>query len=229
MAKRGVSGMEAVRPLRSQSLDTGVSDRIREMIVGGQLAPGLHLVEAELARLLGVSQGTVRAGLRALSHEGLVEYRQNRGVFVAPFFAQDAWEVYTLRNVLEAAAARFAAERIDDEGRARLRGIVARMKPGAKAVKESVLEKLDIELHTAIVELSGHSRLAAAYRVLAYQTDVFVTLAGKLPHEPGAIYEQHLQLVTAICDGDGARANDLASDHNTVDGERLVASLVAEA
>jgi DNA-binding GntR family transcriptional regulator len=220
-----LDGISGVRPLKSQSLDSGVADRIREMILDGQLAPGMHLVEAELAKALGVSQGTVRSGIRALVADGLVEYRQNRGVFVASFTAADAWEVYTLRNALEATAAEIAADRIDDAGRGRLQQILASMNPAEKRLSSSALGKLDLELHQTIVDLSGHARLAAAYRVLAYQTHLFMTLTGAFPHEQGEIFAQHKKLVDAICAGQARRAAELAGRHNTHDGERLVSSL----
>jgi DNA-binding GntR family transcriptional regulator len=220
-----LDAIAGVRPLKSQSLDSEVADRIREMILDGQLAPGVHLVEAELAKALGVSQGTVRSGIRALVADGLVEYRQNRGVFVASFTASDAWEVYTLRNALEATAAEIAAHRIDDDGCRRLQQILARMNPTEKRLSSSALGRLDLELHQTIVDLSEHKRLSAAYRVLAYQTHLFMTLTGAFPHEQSEVFAQHKKLVDAICGGHAKRAAELAGSHNSYDGERLVASL----
>jgi DNA-binding GntR family transcriptional regulator len=220
-----VDGIRSMRPVRSQPLDTEVSDYIREMILDGRLAPGTHLVEADLAKVLKVSQGTVRSALRVLSPDGLLEYRQNRGVFVASFSAEDAWEVYTLRNALEATAAGIAAERITREGEARLTAILKKMNPGERKLTSAALGKLDIELHEAIVYLAGHSRLSAAYKVLADQTHLFMNLTGEFPHEQQEVFAQHARLVKAICDGQVDVAAELARGHNTIDGERLAKSL----
>ena len=63
-----------------------ISARIRnallERIVGGDYAPGVRLVELQLAREFGTSQAPVREALRDLETAGLVTIRPRRGSFV---------------------------------------------------------------------------------------------------------------------------------------------------
>src|SRR5205809_7457324 len=101
-------------------LDVSAAQLIRQWILDGQLPAGRHLIEAELANRLGVSRGTVRVAFRQLEHEGLLEYRRYRGVYVASFDSIDAREVYTLRNLLEGFAARLAAQNTSDVGQRQL-------------------------------------------------------------------------------------------------------------
>src|SRR5437667_10556847 len=67
---------KAVNPKSGQldrrSLDHRVADILRQQILSGALPPGHRLVETALAESLTISRGTLRAALRALTHEGLV-------------------------------------------------------------------------------------------------------------------------------------------------------------
>jgi DNA-binding GntR family transcriptional regulator len=63
-----------IEPLDEQpSVEARVADALRALIVGGQLGEATPLVQRDLARLLGVSQTPVRAGLSQLEREGFVD------------------------------------------------------------------------------------------------------------------------------------------------------------
>lgn len=109
----------------------GVLDRLGESVVSGQYGPGRRLpTEAELAGRLGVSRSSLREGLRALAHKGLVDSRPRRGTTV---LEKERWDIFDpdvlrwmaqaapdpafmislleARKILEPAAARLAAMR----------------------------------------------------------------------------------------------------------------------
>src|SRR5688572_28979331 len=61
-----------------------VVSRLREMIQNGELSPGDRLPpERDLAKLLGVSRPTLRAGIRSLTTVGILQSKQGAGTFVA--------------------------------------------------------------------------------------------------------------------------------------------------
>src|SRR6476661_4735586 len=61
-----------------------VVTRLREMIQRGEISAGDRLPpERDLAKLLGVSRPTLRAGIRSLSTVGILQSRQGAGTFVA--------------------------------------------------------------------------------------------------------------------------------------------------
>src|SRR5438093_10646173 len=86
-------------------------DAIRRAIVAGRLAPGERLREVALAKQLGISATPVREALARLQQEGLVQVEPRRGAVVPRLGTHDIMEVYELRELLEANAARRAAER----------------------------------------------------------------------------------------------------------------------
>jgi DNA-binding GntR family transcriptional regulator len=71
---------------RSFLARTSTAERIVEVLRGriteGYFTPGTRLSEDALAEALGVSRNTLREAFRLLTHERLLEYRLNRGVFV---------------------------------------------------------------------------------------------------------------------------------------------------
>jgi GntR family transcriptional regulator of vanillate catabolism len=95
--------------------ESRVAQRIRELIVEGELPPGTRVAEATLADRLGVSRTPVRNALPALASEGLLEPAGKRGYAVRNFTTEDSYKATEIRCVLEGYAARELAGR-DDRG-----------------------------------------------------------------------------------------------------------------
>jgi GntR family transcriptional regulator len=74
----------ASEPISRESLPEVTAHRIRSMIHEGKLSPGSRLPnELELAEVMGVSRGTIRAALHLLQQQGLIWRRQGVGTFVS--------------------------------------------------------------------------------------------------------------------------------------------------
>ena len=85
--------------LRGQALD-----RIRTLIVSGDLAPATNVIERDLSAALGVSRTPLREALLGLEAEGLLRTEPGRGFFVQDLSKQEAGELYPLIGTLEALA-----------------------------------------------------------------------------------------------------------------------------
>src|SRR6059058_4597460 len=96
-------------------------DRLREAIVTGRFQPSERLIEADVARELGVGRSAVRTALARLEHEGLVEHVRLVGTL-------EAVEILEVRAVLEALAARHAAANAGREDVEDLEAILAEMR-----------------------------------------------------------------------------------------------------
>src|SRR5258708_38047400 len=72
-----------IRPVqRPVPLRQSVYETLVEHVVTGNLRPGQHLVESELARQLGVSRQPVREALHRLAAGGWIDLRPGQGAFV---------------------------------------------------------------------------------------------------------------------------------------------------
>ena len=67
---------------RPEPLRESVYEALTEMIIGGSLQPGQHLVEVQLAGMLGVSRQPIREALQRLRNEGWVDMRPGFGATV---------------------------------------------------------------------------------------------------------------------------------------------------
>ena len=87
-------------------------EALRNMILAGALAPGAPLIQAGLARDLGVSMTPVREALRDLATEGLVTLLPHKGAAVTSLDLADAIEIHTIRLKLEPDATRLAVDHV---------------------------------------------------------------------------------------------------------------------
>ncbi len=87
-------------PLR-KTIAAVVADRLRTMILQGDLPAGERLKVQRLEETFGVSQIPIREALRQLEAEGLVTNVPQRGVTVAPMSAEDLLDLYDFRRLIE--------------------------------------------------------------------------------------------------------------------------------
>ncbi|HHY57154.1 MAG TPA: GntR family transcriptional regulator [Chloroflexi bacterium] len=104
-----------------------VHDMLREAIIHGEYKPGERLVIDEVAARLGVSQIPVREAVRQLEADGLVSFEPYTGATVTRFSPDLAYEIFALLESLEVICGRRACACMNDEQRAELATLVARM------------------------------------------------------------------------------------------------------
>jgi DNA-binding GntR family transcriptional regulator len=146
-------------PVRARVLSEQIMTALREAIVNGQLPPGHHLVEADVAAQMGVSRVPVREAIRLLDQEGLVEFFPHRGALVVGMSQDELDAVYEMRAVIEAHAIRRASQNITPEELAALESLLAKM---AALVEQRQIDKLveaDVQFHRGLLTASGYAFL----------------------------------------------------------------------
>ena len=106
-----MSGDSAVlRVVRPQALVPQLAaESLRDAILSGRLGPGERLIEATLAKSLGISRPSLREAISQLGAEKLVTITPNRGATVAVVNWNEAAQIYDVRALLEGEAGyRFA-------------------------------------------------------------------------------------------------------------------------
>ena len=83
---------------------------MREMILNGELAPGVRIHEVALAKRLNCSRTPVRISLSILEQEGLVHGQPNRGFTVRQFTIKEVLDAFSVRSALEGFACRIIAQ-----------------------------------------------------------------------------------------------------------------------
>jgi GntR family transcriptional regulator, trigonelline degradation regulator len=134
-------------------------EKLRRAILTQHFKPGARLIERTLCAELGVSRTVVREALRHLEAEGLVESIPQQGPVVARVDTASAAQIYELRAVLEALAARASAELASEAELERMSQSLDRIEDGyAKSDLSAVLEATTAFYETMF--LSGRKTIA---------------------------------------------------------------------
>jgi DNA-binding GntR family transcriptional regulator len=203
---------------------------LQQAILTGRLKPGERLVESQLAAKLGVSRGPVRAALRELAYQGLVNISRYKGASVQAMTLTDVEEVYTLRACLESFAVELVIERATEEDIQELERSVADICETIKLHDLPRVVELDLEFHSRLV-LAAHNRhLEILMQTIHPQIKMFMIatkMAFATHQDLQEIAREHGQLVRSIRERDVAGATDAISKHIRQSGERLLAAIKA--
>ena len=198
----------AFRPLRHDAYAA-----LYEAILLGTLPPGERLVEAEIARQMGISRGPLREAIRQLEQDGLVEYRPRRGAVVAELTRERVLDAYSTRAELEGFAARLAAGRLAAADVARLEDLCELMQRCAEGGDSAGLLQADVKFHQAICEIAGNRVLLRLWTSLGPHGWTLFSGAQQRGYGLAALAARHRAVLAALQSGDAACAEQVAREH----------------
>lgn len=188
-----------------RSASAQVVAHVREAIRSGRLAPGQRLLEAELTGRLGMSRGPVREALAQLQVEGFIDVEPHRGARVHQMSRAEMVDLFHVRVLLAADAARLAAEHIGDAGnRARMAAERQRQLALRDNTDLAAYAARNVEFHTLVDEMGGNRLLASMLDQLQTRVGPFLGLAQSRQRD--RLLEHHIAIADAILAGDGAAA-----------------------
>ncbi|WP_245821230.1 GntR family transcriptional regulator [Geodermatophilus pulveris] len=189
---------------------------LRDMIMGGDLAPGARLGEVELADRLGVSRTPVREALSRLAAEGLVEITPNRGARVATWTLAELEGVFELRSVLEPQLTAYAVPNATPADVEELDDLARRMVdtgcPGPRQDLDALVP-LNRAFHDRLVALAAHPTLATA---LAAAIHPPIVRRNFLTYDEASLRRSlghHGEIVAAFRAGDPGWARAVMTSH----------------
>jgi DNA-binding GntR family transcriptional regulator len=156
----------AVSAAEPRLLAAEVVERLRDMIVQGELAPGVKLNERVLCERLRTSRTPVREAIKYLASEGLVELLPNRGAIVTPITAATVREMFELLGALEALAGELACAKASDADIAEIRALHFQMLAYNARGELAPYFRCNQEIHMRLVKSAGNATLANTYRAL---------------------------------------------------------------
>ncbi|HKU12418.1 GntR family transcriptional regulator [Sinomonas sp.] len=211
-----------LQPIVQESTPSLIAAQLRRLIAEGALQPGAQLVEADIAKDLGVSRGPIREAIQRLTQEGLLLSIRNRGVFVAEFDDSDIRDIYEARTAVEKAAAGMLADGDHARAGAELLKRVERMDKARAAGDETGVSEADIAFHERLVELAASPRLSKMHATLLTETRMCLNrLQGRYDDESVRVAE-HRGIAEAIRDG----KRDLVMDRLDAHKDDAIARLL---
>lgn len=186
---------------------------LRRLILRLHLNPGEALSEKELSIRLGLSRTPVREAFIRLADEGLVDIFPQRGTLVAPIRMAEVREAYFLRDVLEAAVVRKAAEGIEPRHVALLKANLEEQAAALKAGDHDAFMDHDEAFHRLLSEGVSLPRAWRVIQGVKGQLDRVRYISLPERGHGRLIHRQHKAIFAAIQAGDAERAAVEMHDH----------------
>ncbi|MEB4613676.1 GntR family transcriptional regulator [Leucobacter sp. M11] len=194
---------------------------LRQRIVMGELGAGTHLNELTLSREFGVSRVPVREAIRALESEGLVDSKLYSGSRVSDLAAEDAADLFDIREEIERSTARKAARRAprageeaDEEWAATRAEITEILAEGDGALAENHTERLvglNMRFHQAVATLAGSTVLKVLLLTISGSIErLYVADAAQRSRKS---WPEHQAIIDAIDAGDDLAAGNAMAGH----------------
>lgn len=207
---------------KRESLGQLAYERIKGDILDERLLPRQPLIEAELAAKYGMSKTPVREALLSLAREGLVEMSSFRGGRVRDFTADDAREIYELRELLEPFALRRAVPRLTDDDRRSLRDLLEKAQAAAEGGDRRELSRLNCAFHGSLVARCRNEKVIEILAHLQNQVRVMSLRLWNVRATHLREAKQHEAILTAVEAGQADRAAELLGEHVSEFRERYV-------
>lgn len=193
-----------------------LAEALCEEIIVGNFEPGAKLNEKELALRFDVSRGPIREALKRLAERNLVVLAPNAGAKVAQHSTEDIFHMLDVREHLEGAAAKLAAERMSSEERDNLHILFAVHEKAVRDAKDGayIQSPAEVDFHYVIIKASGNPHL---FKILCGDLYPLLRMFRRrhkaVPGRGERALEEHRRILSAIDDRDAELAEILMRRH----------------
>ena len=195
---------------RSQSEEA--YSRILQRILRLEMRPGSVVNEARLQEELKIGRTPIREALQRLARENLVRSVPHRGTFVTDVNISDLARITEVRLVLEAHAARLAAEKLTSSDRETISEQLELLRRGYVTDQRDLMQ-LDQQIHRLIYRAAHNPFLEATLeRYFNLSLRLWYLALDREVRLREAV-DEHVELLEAIVAGDGVRAEDIMRRH----------------
>ncbi len=199
--------------LKPATMSYRVFEALKLAIVQLQLRPGNLLSEAEVAKQLGVSRQPVREAFIKLAEVGLVEIRPQRGTFVVLISRRDVENARFIREAIEVAVVRKAADAARPDELGRLNTLLARQREASEAGDHAYFLRLDEAFHQTIARSVDCEHAWRVIESLKAQMDRVRYLSIPLATPIDTLIAQHERIAAAITAHDAEEAATEMQQH----------------
>ncbi|GAA0428756.1 MAG: GntR family transcriptional regulator [Bacillota bacterium] len=199
------------RIVKPESLHLQAYHILKEEIVKGEYKPYERVVEARLAKKLGISRGPVREAIRMLIQDGLLTYNDGYVRVYKPT-VKDVVDIFQCRESLEALAIRLAIEHITEAEEEQLQKNLHDTIKAYERDKVIELGQLDQQFHDIIIHASKNSQLLALLEAIRTKIHYMRISMVKGDFYPSFVKE-HERLIELLLKGNEDDAIALMKQH----------------
>jgi DNA-binding GntR family transcriptional regulator len=206
MAKAANTNIEAGSKIDS------IYQALFRAILARELMPGTKLSEESIGSLFSVSRTIVRAALNRLHTESLVEFRQNRGAFVASTTPEEAQQVFEARSAIEREIFSKLATVITDKQIAMLERHLEKEHAIRRSGDHTAAIVASGEFHLLAAQMAGNEVLAGFLKSLISRTSL-VLAQHSIHQETDCSVDEHVAILEALRARDPQASAQTISDH----------------
>lgn len=208
-----MTGHGTAAPITRRALHGEVVQRIRDLIVQGELAPGERVPERELCERFGISRTPFREALKVLATEGLIDLQHHRGAVVSTVTAKDVDDMFQVMGVLEALAGELAARQASDAEIEAIAGFHEEMLRHYRERDLAGYFRFNQRIHEAILQAAGNPVLINMYGTLSVRIRRARYMANLSQARWDQAVAEHEEILAAIKARDGKRLGQLLREH----------------
>lgn len=208
-----------------RSLTSLAHHRIREMVLSGELQPGMRIQIDALRKKLDMGASPVREALSILSSEQLVVRNEQRGFWAPEISAGDFSILLDTRCRVEAIAFADAIRNGGPEWEERIVLLQYRLNTLDRTAKAELWEKAHREFHTALIAACPSSYLLNFCGQLYDLAVRYRNVASEAAYPKRKINDEHSQIAEAALARNVEHAVDLLVDHYRKTGDFLYQQL----
>jgi DNA-binding GntR family transcriptional regulator len=197
----------------ASTLAEALAERLREMIVEGELPPGMRLNERALCDRLGASRTPLREAFRLLAAEHLVELQPNRGAQVVSLSDDDVRESFEVMGALEALAGELACRHVGAHEVAELKALTFEMLACHARRDLSAYYRINRLIHQSINRAARNALLAQVYANLNRRIENLRFRSNFDQAKWDKAARQHAEMVEALEARDGPRLAAILREH----------------
>ena len=193
--------------------------RFMELLLNGQLKPGLLVSQRELCERTDTSIGAMREALKRLEAEAVVSLIPQRGVMVREINQKEINDAYQLREFIEIPAIRHYCQHVDRnliaEIKAQTEEIITRRPATSEENQKNVRDRMEIDerLHFVMIRALGNQAIDAVYEKLSNQLRLSRLSVQPRFSDTFPAMSEHLRMIAALEAGDADEAAAAMSDH----------------
>ena len=206
-----------------KSLGQDVFEYLKKAIIDQTIEPGARLVESKISEMLGISRTPLREALHKLEREDWIEKNPSGGFQVVILTKDDIEQTFGIRSVLEAYAARLAAENHNPLDLIPLEKKMMEFKACLEKKDHDKLQKINTQFHDLLYALSKSPKLIKMINQLRAQISRFRQIILKQTEYAHESNEDHFKMLDAIKSRDGDAVEQLVRAH-IIKGKNAVLS-----
>ena len=190
-----------------------VGQRLRQLIVEGDIAPGAKLNERELCERLKVSRTPLREAIKTLAAEGLVALLPNRGAVAAQMSEAEVAMTFEVIAGLEGQSGELAAQRIEDAEVAEIKALNFEMRAAHTRADLPTYYRINARIHNLINAAARNTVLSQTYLTVNARLQALRFRSNFDPLKWQRAVDEHDRMVEALAARDAAGLRRILVQH----------------